>query len=74
MDLSYNELLYNDILSIMNDFLYTINSKIQWKLYEADTFATFPTDLVKIAQCLLTINNQRLLCTVMKSHVVKEAI
>ena len=27
----------------------------------------------KIAQCLLTINIQRLLCTVIKFHVVKEA-
>ena len=30
--------------------------------------------VVKIAQCLLTINIQRLLCTVIKLHVVKEAI
>ena len=29
---------------------------------------------VKIAQCLLTINIQQLLCTVMKLHVVKEGI
>ena len=29
--------------------------------------------LVKIAQCLLTINFQRLLCTVINFHVVKEA-
>ena len=28
---------------------------------------------VKIAHCLLTINIQRLLCTVIKFHVVKEA-
>ena len=28
---------------------------------------------LKIARCLLTINVQRLLCTVIKSHVVKEA-
>ena len=31
-------------------------------------------EVVKIAQCLLTINFQRLLCTVIKLHVVKEAI
>ena len=30
-------------------------------------------EVVKIAQCLLTINIQRLLCTVIKLHVVKEA-
>ena len=30
--------------------------------------------VVKIAQCLLRINIQRLLCTVIKLHVVKEAI
>ena len=42
------------------------------------TFGTFPSvrsiEVVKIAQCLLTINIQRLLCTVIKLHVVKEAI
>ena len=31
-------------------------------------------EFVNIAQCLLTINIQRLLCTVIKLHVVKEAI
>ena len=32
-------------------------------------------EVVKIAQlCLLMINNQRLFCTVIKLHVVKEAI
>ena len=30
--------------------------------------------VVKIAQCLLTITIQRLLCTVIKLHVAKEAI
>ena len=30
--------------------------------------------VVKIAQCLLMINIQRLLCTVIKLHVVKEGI
>ena len=30
--------------------------------------------VVKIAQCLLTIKVQRLLCTVIKLHVVKEGI
>ena len=30
--------------------------------------------VVKIAQCLLTINIQRLLCTVIRLHVFKEAI
>ena len=43
-----------------------------------NTFGTFPSvrliDVVKIAQCLLTINIQRLLCTVIKLYVVKEAI
>ena len=32
------------------------------------------SEVVKIAQCLLTINIQRLLCTVIKLHVVKEVI
>ena len=60
------------------------NLEIQWNLYLADTFGTFPSvrliegvrliEVVKIAQCLLTINIQRLLCTVIKLHVVKEAI
>ena len=31
-------------------------------------------EVLKVAQCLLTINIQRLLCTVIKVHVVKEAI
>ena len=31
-------------------------------------------EVVKIAQCLLRINIQRLLCIVIKLHVVKEAI
>ena len=31
-------------------------------------------EVVKIAQCLLTINIQRLICTVIKLHAVKEAI
>ena len=31
-------------------------------------------EVVKIVQCLLTINNQWLICTVIKLHVVKEAI
>ena len=41
---------------------------------------TFPNasvrlrEVVKIAQCLLTINIQRLICTVIKLHAVKEAI
>ena len=43
-----------------------------------DTFGTFPSvrliGVLKIAQCLLTINIQRLICTVLKLHVVKEAI
>ena len=49
-----------------------------------DTFGTFPTvrliegvcliEVVKIAQCLLTINIQWLLCSVVKLNVVKEAI
>ena len=56
----------------------------KWNLYEADTFGTFPSfrlmegvrliEVVKIVQCLLTINIQQLLCTVKKLHVVKEAI
>ena len=31
-------------------------------------------EVVKIVQCLLRINIERLLCTVIKLHVVKEAI
>ena len=31
-------------------------------------------DVLKIAQLLLTINIQRLLCTVIKFHVVQEAV
>ena len=31
-------------------------------------------EVVKIVQCLLMINIQQLLCTVIKMHVVKEAI
>ena len=31
-------------------------------------------EVVNIAQCLLTINIQRLICTVMELHIVKEAI
>ena len=31
-------------------------------------------EVVKIVQCLLTINVQQLLCTVKKLHFVKEAI
>ena len=49
---------------------------IQWNLYQADTFGTFPSVRlmeVKIAQCLFMISIQRLLCTVIKFHVVKEA-
>ena len=48
------------------------------------TFGTFPSvrlidgvrliEVLKIAQCLLTINIQRLLSTVKKLQVVKEAI
>ena len=48
-----------------------------------DTFGTYPSvrlvegvrlkEVLKIAQCLLMINIQRLLCTVIKFHVVKEA-
>ena len=47
-------------------------------LYLADTFGTFPSvrliEVVKLAQCLFTISIQLLLCTVIKFHVVKEAI
>ena len=44
-----------------------------------DTFGTFPSvrliEVVKTVQCLLTLYFQRLLCTVIKFHVViKEAI
>ena len=42
-----------------------------------DTFGTYPSVrlivVLKIGQCLLMINIQRLLCTVIKFHVVKEA-
>ena len=31
-------------------------------------------EVLKIAHCLLTINMQRLLCTVIKFYVVKEAV
>ena len=57
--------------------------EIQWNLYQADTFETFPSvcliggthliEVKKIAQCLLTINIQRLLCNVIQLHFVKEA-
>ena len=36
-------------------------------------FPKCPARFVKIAQCLATINLQRLLCTVIKFHVVKKA-
>ena len=49
-----------------------------------DTLGTFPSvrliegvrliEFVRIAQCLLTINFQRLLCTVINFHVAKEAV
>ena len=51
--------------------------------YHLSSFVTFPSVrlvkgvVVKISQCLLTrltINIQRLLCTVIKLHAVKEAI
>ena len=62
--------------------------KLQWNLYKADTFRTYPRwgwggrfiegvrliEVLKIAQCLLTINIQRLLFTVIKFYVVKEAV
>ena len=35
--------------------------------------SAFHRGLLKIEQCLLTINIQRLLCTVIKFHVVEEA-
>ena len=62
---SYNELL-----------------EIQWNLYLRDLSkmvrlikgVSCLMEVVKIAQCLLTINIQRLICTLMKLHVVKEAI
>ena len=48
-----------------------------------DTFGTYPSvhlvegvcwkEVLKIVQCLLTINIPRLLCTLIKCHVVKEA-
>ena len=38
------------------------------------TFPSVRLIEVKIAQCLLTINIQGLLCTLIKLHVVKEAI
>ena len=60
------------------------NDLIQWNLYWADTFGTYPSvrlregvrliEILKIVQCLLTIKIQRLLCTVIKFHVVKEAV
>ena len=65
-------------------FVSKFRIKVRWNLYLVDTFGTFPTvcliegvcliEVVKIAQCLLTINIQWLLCTVVKLNVVKEAI
>ena len=62
------------------------NQHLSFKYIEtslADTFGTFPSvgliegalliGALKIAQCLLTINIQRIICTVIKLHVVKEA-
>ena len=49
---------------------------IQWNLYEADTFRTFPSVRLKevCAMFVLTkfvkINIQKLLCTVIKFHEV----
>ena len=66
--------------SLIHAFLHvgTYMYHIQWNLYWADTLGTFPSvhliEVVKIAQCLLAIKIQRLLCTVIKLHVVKEAI
>ena len=51
--------------------------------FDTDTFGTYPSipliecvrlkEVLKITQCLLTINIQRSLCTVVKFHVAKEA-
>ena len=65
-------------------FVSRFRIKVRWNLYLVDTFGTFPTvrliegvcliEVVKIAQCLLTINIQWLLCSEVKLNVVKEAI
>ena len=57
-------------------------SKIQWNLFLADTFGAFPSvhliesvrliEVGKIAQCLLTINIQRLLCAVISYMLLKK--
>ena len=54
---------------------------IQWNLHWADTFGTFPSVLLIYRGCPLNgvckncamFNFQRLLCTVIKFHFVKEA-
>ena len=49
---------------------------IQWNLYEADTFRTFPSVRLKevcamfVLTKFLKINIQKLLCTVIKFHEV----
>ena len=72
------------MLRYIHAYMHAYIYHLQWNLYEADTFGTLPSvrliegvrliEFVKIAQCLLTINIQQLLCTVIKLHVVKEAI
>ena len=61
-----------------------VTFEIQWNLYKRTPSGPFLSvrlikgvrliEVVKIAQCLLTIKIQRLLWTVLKLHVVKEAI
>ena len=44
----YNEPLYNEVLSIMNDFLYPSNSKIQSNLYITALYTAVTRQLPKI--------------------------
>ena len=58
-------------------FLRALNCNYS-ETFSKRTPSTYPSvrliEVVKVAQCLLTpINIQRLLCIVIKSHIVKEA-
>ena len=60
-----------------------VRNAIQRIFYLADTFGTYPSvrltegerliEVCKMAQCLLTINFQRLLCNMIKIHVIRKA-
>ena len=49
-------------------------SRTVQRTYSETALSSGHQEVVQIAQCLLTINIQRLLCTVIKFHVIKEAI